>query len=264
MPYTNHSHASLDMMDDPDSTGPVSAKLDTARLSTLGKGEGARITDRHNASEAASRAQANARRRTASRKRVQGKHLPDYARQGDAARRPGRHHRVLLVVLVVVGALLLVGVSAGVRSCASSMTLPSEEDVVTGLDAGTGTQGASQSSSDDAQRVTADNGVSYELAQAADGTWQVSYENGASVLFTLEGTPVCLLTRANTLVVPENLAGGGWDVVAFTLVDGSEASQVVGEDGKPVTGDGSVEQAEIDGSTLRLVLSDGTSRDVAL
>lgn len=264
MPYTNYSRASLDMMDDPDSTGPVSAKLDTGRLSTLGRGEGARITDRHNASEAAARAQAQAERRAASRKRVQGKHLPGYARHGGAARLKGGHRRVLVVVLVVVGVLLLVGASVGVRSCASSMTLPSEEDVVTGLDAGTGTQGGSRSSSDDATHVTADNGVAYELTQSADGTWQVSYENGASVLFSLEGTPVCLLARGNTLVVPENLAGGGWDVMAFTLVDGSEASQVMGDDGLPVTGDGSVEQATIDGSTLRLTLSDGTSCDVAL
>ena len=86
---------------------------------------------------------------------------------------------------------------------------------------------------------------------------------GASptVVGELNGTPAALVLYDGTMLFPENLDDGTWDVAAYTI--GLNWSKLMGQDGNPQGGKGVVTDAVLDGSVLRLTV-DGARVDVSL
>ena len=82
-----------------------------------------------------------------------------------------------------------------------------------------------------------------------------------TVLGELKGTPVALVLYDGTILMPENLSDGTWDVAAYTI--GLNWSELMGADGKPQGGNGVVTDGTLDGSVLRLT-GDGARVDVSL
>ena len=233
-------------VDDEDASHASAAR--SGSLDTLSAGQGARVTNRRNASEAADRARANAERRFESR----------HGHGSQPAIEPRR------IVIVVVAAMLVLLAIFGIVKCATGGS---------STDTSTSTDQSASSSSSSSSVVVPDGGVSYNgtvftLSQQQDGTWIVVANKGASneaTVFGVDGTPFSLLIYNNVLVVPENNADGTWDVAAYMLGSDSLPTLVTSSDGKtPVSGSGEVTAAVLNGSTLHVTDSSGASTDIAL
>ena len=106
-------------------------------------------------------------------------------------------------------------------------------------------------------------GATYALAQT-DGKYQLTEkrDGGKSVsLGDLPGTPAGLVLYDGAVLIPENLSDGKWDVMAYTI--GSGWSQIMDRDGKVVSGEGTVDEVKLEGSTLALTVN-GSRVDVPL
>ena len=109
-------------------------------------------------------------------------------------------------------------------------------------------------------------GCTYSLEQGENGVYRLleihSAENGQVVpLGEIKGTPVSLALFDGTILIPENLSDGSWDVPAFTI--GVGWGQMKNQDGSNVGGKGTVTEARLDGSKL-VVVVDGKPMDVPL
>lgn len=82
-----------------------------------------------------------------------------------------------------------------------------------------------------------------------------------TVLGELHGTPVAMILYDGTMLIPENLDDGTWDVATYTI--GLNWSKLMGKDGNPQGGKGVVTDAVLDDSVLRLTV-DGARVDVSL
>lgn len=246
-------HSSTYLGEDLDTARAVSPSLDTSRLKTLGASQGARVTNRQNAAEAADRARRNAERRTASKRRLTGKNAPRYSARDRKAVVSGRQ----AVAIMVVALAVLVAAFFGVRAVLGSVTV--EEPAATETERAETT--VAQADVSDTVEI---HGNTLGLVQAEDGTWWVAYVYGGGTIFSLEGTPAALIAYNGAVVVPESLDNGTWDVMALMMVDGSQAAQVVGADGNPVTGEGAITAVELDGTLLRVTDTTGATTAVAL
>lgn len=236
------------------------------RILTIGAGQGAHVTTRHNASQAAGRARKNAE------KRYYERH-PE-ARSGAAGPARSAKNVVLLVVLAVL-ALCLVFL---VGRCATAIVAPGPAEQAQMAD-----EQAAQQEQDqqlDAPEAPVDaafdqvdvggtltyGGDTYELQQQEDGLWGVvctTAEGGSEVLFKIEGTPTALARRQGTILVPEN-RNGGWDIVCYVLGGHSAVSYVMGEDGSMVSGSGDVTSFTVDETSAHVGDSTGATTDVSL
>ncbi len=110
-------------------------------------------------------------------------------------------------------------------------------------------------------------GYHYVVTQSAEGPWTLvrssSTNSDPLVLFDFPGTPTGLILYNGAFIIPENLEGA-WDVVAWTMGDGSVPALLANEDGSTVSGTGTIASATLDGSTLTITLDDGSTQDVAL
>ncbi len=110
-------------------------------------------------------------------------------------------------------------------------------------------------------------GYNYVLTQSSEGPWTLvrssSTNSDPLVLFNFPGTPMGLILYNGAFIIPENL-NGSWDVVAWTMGDGSVPALLANEDGSDVSGTGSLTAAALDGDTLVLTLADGSTQDVKL
>lgn len=108
-------------------------------------------------------------------------------------------------------------------------------------------------------------GVSYELVEDVQGMALVEVREASGgqrvVLGNIPGAPVALILFDGSIVIPENLPGGTWDVLAYTI--GSGWTQIMDQNGNAQAGTGTISQATLDGSTLRLVV-DGAPVEVPL
>ena len=158
-----------------------------------------------------------------------------------------------LVIMVVVALLVIVGIVFGAIHVLDSARIASQ-----------------QTEQVERTAVPADGSVrlrdtTYAIAKQDKGyvltaTRDVS---GAtpSTLGELQGTPVALVLYDGTMLIPENLDDGTWDVAAYTI--GLNWSKLMGQDGNPQGGKGVVTDAALDGSMLRLTV-DGARVDVSL
>lgn len=245
---------------------PERSRADPSRLETIHAGEGARVTTRKNASEAADRARGNAERRYYERH-------PEARSSAGGPSRSGRN-----VILIVVAAILVLCLVFMLGRCAagagsseddapssgSEQTLRPTEEEQEAID--------QQSELDSGQEeAAADGSVSYSgstysLQAQESGLWGLvctSSSGSAQTLFEIEGTPVALLRSADTLLVPEN-RDDGWDVVCYVVDGHGQASYVTDESGEMVQGSGDIESVELDGTVLRVTDSTGETRDVSL
>ena len=248
------------------SRGPAPVPAPSERISTIGAGQGARVTTRRNAAETADRARRNAEERYYERH-------PE-ARATGAGPRRSAHNVVLIVVASVLAlcAVFLLG------RCAAGILAPSGDGEASRPEQTLRLTENEQALVDEqaqhdlgAEQVGTDGtvsygGTSYGLATQEDGLWGLvatDRQGNATTLFEIEGTPVALVRNADTMLVPEN-RDGGWDIVCYVVDGHGQASYVMGDDGSMVQGEGEVTGVELDGSTLRVTCADGSTTDVAL
>ena len=234
---SSHFHSTLPLVDDPDSTSAVSSALDTTGLMTLSSGEGAKVTNRDNASDAADRAR-GAQARRHEQRRLAGDNRPSYARHEEKKVKKSP----VAIVALIVAALVVAGVLIFVFSrCAGSVAEnPATLSLVTSK-----TQVAPG-------ETLSYGGESYELREK-DGTWKlVSLSDEESALMVLDGKPVALVLYEGNLFVPENLSDGTWEIMWYPADSGAAYEPAPGGNGT-----GSVSKAEIDGSNLVLTLDSG-------
>ena len=233
-----------------DSTAPRRCAAPVDSLQTLSAGQGARVTTRENAAEAADIARDRAAQRSRNR--------PEYGSKPE--RKPANLKSVLLVIAGVVGLFVILAIVA----------------VVTFLGAQDNTQSAepAATTAEERQQVqtTADGsvtyqGVSYAIEATGDGTYAVvatDPQGNKTQEFTVSGTPVTLILYNSVIVVPENKSDGTWDVVAYTIGGDSEPVSVVDSSGNAITGTGTIASATLDGSVVHVTDSAGAATDVAL
>ena len=237
------------------------------QISTIRAGQGARVTTRSNAAEAADRARHNAEERYYERH-------PE-ARSAHGGPRRSRKNVVLLVI-AAVAAMVLVFL---LGRCVASMLAPAPEE-------STPQQGHGQAALTEAElehqeqqtqhdagseQVGVDGTVSYEgdtyalrqLDDGATGLVRTAPDGSEEVLAELEGAPVALVRRVDTLLIPEN-RDGGWDVVSYVIGGHGPATYVAGADGAMVRGSGDATSAELSDTKLLVTDAAGSVTEVAL
>lgn len=108
-------------------------------------------------------------------------------------------------------------------------------------------------------------GLMYSLAQKDGAFTLVESSNEGDkndvVLGSLPGTPLALVLFDGAILMPENLPDGTWNVAAYTV--GTGWSYMANQNGEVFGGTGSISEARLDGSTLRLTV-DGQIVEVPL
>lgn len=253
----------------PERQRPVRLASESDQIATIGAGQGAQVTTRHNAAQVADQARRNAERRYAQRH-------PE-ARPAPSGPRRSR----LNVVLLVVAAVLVLALVFVLGTLINSALFPSEQasdtpatDQTLHLTESEQQLQQEQDAHDAGQeQVGADGSVSYDgqayaLSQADDGTWELVYADSGETVCRLGGTPVALLRTGGTLLVPENV-DGGWDVVCYvvgghTALDGEPTYVMAGDQRAGGTGTISADGISFDGSSLHVTDDTGSTTDIAL
>lgn len=101
-------------------------------------------------------------------------------------------------------------------------------------------------------------GVTYSLAESG-GIYSMvegrTDEDGNKVdLGKIAGTPLCMVLYDGSIVLPENLADGTWNVPVYTV--GTGWSYLANQDGVAFGGIGTIREARLEGSTLSLEVND--------
>lgn len=215
----------------------------TGSFEKLDAGQGAVVTTRDNAGDAAEAAR-NHLSGTTGMMRLDVSDLPEVESH---ASQTHANKRAVVLLVVLTAAVILGGVYLFSRLTASSGPQPQEQQ------------------EEQLQTSTADSieyrGTTYRLEQGDGRTWHLmrqSEDEGAEEqsLGDLPGTPVTLVLYNGEIVIPENKADGTWDVMAYVL--GSGWSQVLDDGGNAYSGQGSVSGATLDGSQLSLTTDSGT------
>ncbi len=239
-----------------DSTAPRQSAAPVDSLQTLSAGQGARVTTRDNAAEAADIARDRAERRSRNR-RLSGRNRPEYGTKPQ--RKTANLKSVLLVIAGVVGLFVILAIVAFVTFLGAQDNPQPQEPAA---------------SVEEPQQVqtTADGsvtyqGISYSLEATGDGTYAViasDSKGNKTQEFTVSGTPVSLILYNSVIVVPENKPDGTWDVVAYTIGGDSAPMAVADSSGNAITGTGTISTATLDGSVVHVTDSTGATTDVAL
>ena len=248
--YTVPTSYDSDGMAEQEAPRPVLDPAATGSFQRIDASMGARVETRENVSQlSADNTSSWKRTGYGSDRRLQGEYRPKMVSHEPKV----RTNRKLFVGIAVAVALVLCG-AAYVFHSITSTTTESES-----------TTNSEQMQVDVDQTITYRD-VTYSLEEQDDGTYAIMMSvegESATQLATLTGTPVQLILYNGTLVVPENL-NGTWDILAYTIGTGTSASQVVDEDGNPVTGEGSISSVELDGSSLKVTDDAGDTTTVSL
>ncbi len=225
-------------MDEPRTTPSHVAPGETGSLSKLKAGQGAVVTSRSNARHGAEAALSKGGKH----KRLSGKNRPQVKHKSEKIKTNRTLFVVIAVAVVVVVGVVGFLVYNAANSVHVSKSAPMERTTSTleqGVTVGGHVYGFKES------------GGKYKLvSQNEDGTNVVE-------LFEAAGTPVSIAAFDGALLFGENLADNRWDAMAYTIGDGSVASQLVGSDGNPVAGDGQLSGAALEGSNFVLTQTDG-------
>lgn len=249
------AHAVPEDMDD--SAAPRQSAAPVDSLQTLSAGEGARVTTRDNAAEAADIARDRAAERSRSR-RLRGRNRSKYGQEPEC--KPANIKSVLLVVAGVVGLFVILAIVAFVTSLGAQDNAQTSEPTTAAVEEPQQVQTTSDGS------VTYQN-VSYSIKVTGDGTYAIvatDAQGNKTEEFTGEGTPVSLILYNSVIVVPENKSDGTWDVMAYTLGGDSAPMLVVDSSGNTITGTGTISSATLDGSAVHVTDSTGATTDVSL
>ena len=235
---------------------PLTAEQ-TGSFARLSSGQGAVTANRENAADVAEASRAKRRHAaTSSRK------LSQAARKNVSARDTKIQTNRRLFAIIGVAALLVVAVLGFIGWRALS-SLSSEVEVPEG--AGRAERAEVDLSQDDAGAIEYDGYVYTTMESGGSYSFVRTTEGGSEPLelFKLSGTPVSIVLYDGAFIVSENTSSG-WDVMAYMLGDGSVASELVGADGNPVGGEGTLVSATLNGDELLLGLEDGSSLSVPL
>lgn len=204
--------------------------------------QGAVTANRGNAAEAA-RATKGRRARGARRsKRLSAAAGRNVSRR-EVALDDSQHSRKVTVALFVAAAVVVALVSfLLVRAWNSTSNEPEPSTRVERTDA-------------KADQAVSYDGYSYSI-QETSGKYAFVRTSGDDsdplTLFELAGEPMGIVLCDGAYCIPENLSDGTWDVMAYAMGDGSVATQLMGSDGKAVTGTGKLKSAVLDGTDLVL------------
>lgn len=218
----SRSSAGLDeVSSDVEAPRPIGVDpAETGAFQTLSAGQGAVITTRATAGEAADAARTNLGS-DASSMRLKGRNLPRISRRRAGLKTDKRLFIGLAIAAVVVVAILFVIFNNAYNSTGSSAQSTAE---------------AAQTQVAVDQTITS-SGYVYALSQQPDGRWALTRTapNSSSplVLFELNGTPVSLVLYNGALIIPENL-DSSWDVIAFVPGDGSVSTQLSDSSGNAI------------------------------
>lgn len=232
-------------------TQPMPKVGETGSFEKITAQQGAVVTDRANAAEMAESTKARRRSTHA----VSSRRLTQAARKNVSHREEQlQTNKNLFIGLGIAAAiialtLLVIGVRA-IRSLsrqgdsAESVSIERTSIVYTGAP-----------SADD--RIAFD-GYSYFLSADEAGThfYRVAEDDEPIVFFDVAGTPVSLILYDGAFIISENL-DNTWDVMAYSIGDGSMVSELIDENGEPVSGEGSLVSAELEGSELVLSTDSG-------
>lgn len=170
----------------------------------------------------------------------------------DADDQPG--HRFVVVIAIAVVVVIAAGFYLFANSCSSSQPQQQEQQTTT------------EQTQSDAQDSIEYRGATYSLGTADDGKYVLRQTNESdgtqSVdLGELDGTPAKLVLYNGAFIIPESKADGTWDVMAYTI--GSGWGPVCDHDGNAYGGQGTITDAQLDGSNLNLTV-DGSQQTIAL
>lgn len=221
---------------------------ETGAFEKLSSGEGAVLTSRDNAEEAAAAARSHMMRKgRRGSVRLQGRNRPKI--KSTAPRM--QVNRNLFIGIAITAAVVVIAMIVVFNNALSSTTQSQTTDDVQTQ------QEEQQVASNDTMTY---HDESYGLVQQDSG-WVLAKldSTGAykSTVVQLSGTPVSLILYQGAFIIPENL-DGTWDVIAYVPADGSVASAVVDADGNPVGGSGQITEAVLDGSSLDVTTDSGT------
>lgn len=229
--------------DTPRPVGPDA--MATGSFERLDPGQGAVVTTRENASDAADAAR-NHLSGTGAMQRIEASVHPEEEVDPPRAR---TNRRAIALLVVLTTAVILGGAYLFSRLTAGPVEEQSEEEQTEQL----------QTSTTDSIEY---HGTTYRLTQGDDAAWHLVRQSGdegteEQVVGDLPGTPVTLVLYNGAIVIPENKADGTWDVMAYVF--GSDCSQVVDDSGNAYTGQGTVSSATLEGSELSITTDSGTT-----
>lgn len=223
----------------------------TGAFQTLGSGQGAVIHDRSSSAEAASAARSNMHGVSG---RLAKGHRPQVK---DHEPRVSHVGRKALIGLCIAAAVVIVAVVVVVVMVLESPSTSAPS---------TGQQRVEQTQAEVGKGVLYD-GYTYDTSQGSDGAYVFTRTAQGSSdpleLFKLEGTPVAVVLYNGVFLIPENV-DGQWKVMAYTLGDGSVATELQDSNGQPVGGQGTITGAKLDGTNLTLDFQDAPSQSFSV
>lgn len=244
-------------------------------ITTLHAGQGARVTTRKNAAQAAEQARVNAEKRfarrhssdqlTASANRARGRKR-SAAAQAQPAQGPERTRKNIFIL--VGGAFLVLVLLVLIVGCVAGLFGPSQNQAAQSNQSQDAWQQEQQQVTTTADDSVVYQGMTYTIEKQASGNYGVVRQDAsgsgtATTVFEIEGEPCALILYNSVLVIPEN-RNGNWDVVSYVIADGSLPAYVMTMDGNEAGGSGSIESAALDGSNVIVKDSNGNTTSVAL
>ena len=244
-------------------------------ITTLHAGQGARVTTRKNAAQAAEQARVNAEKRfarrhssdqlTASATRARGRKR-SAAAQAQPAQGPERTRKNIFIL--VGGAFLVLVLLVLIVGCVAGLFGPSQNQAAQSNQSQDAWQQEQQQVTTTADDSVVYQGMTYTIEKQASGNYGVVRQDAsgsgtATTVFEIEGEPCALILYNSVLVIPEN-RNGNWDVVSYVIADGSLPAYVMTMDGNEAGGSGSIESATLDGSNVIVKDSNGNTTSVAL
>lgn len=232
---------------------PVLDPAATGSFQRIEVGQGATVENRSNVGKISPDSTASWRRTgLGSEMRLQGAHAPR------VAHRETKHHSDRRFVVLII---LLAGILCGAGAY-----------LVHGLLGVHKPQGSSNTEQVQAaaNQTIEYRGTAYAVRQTDTGSYEVSSrpvdadQDAATTLFSLAGNPVQLVLYNGAIIIPENLADGTWDVVAYTMGAGGLPTKVVDSQGNPVSGQGKITKVSLEAPNLVITDEQGTSVAIAL
>lgn len=220
----------------------------TGSFRRLDPTQGAVISTRETASEAAEAAR---EMRPATSRRVPG---------ASKIGRPSKAHPAVIAA-IAVGAVI---VAVLVVTLALAVIGPKDEGAAETDEQAT-TLFSSQSSVSPDQTVDY-GGYTYSIIDNDKGGRSFArVSGGESVpIFDVPGTPVSIALEGGVFYIAENLSDGTWDVLCYLAADGTQMTRLLGDDGQPLVGKGTLQSSEVQDGKLVLVDDAGTKTTIPL